>query len=62
MLLGVRTMREDSLASSHGRSGFSSPQVLDILKHQRRHVATWAACVGMPQRCVDVVNPCEEMK
>ena len=63
VLSGVPTIREDNLASSHGRSGFSWPQVLNILTHQRRHLtSTWAACVGMPRRYVDVASPCDEVQ
>ena len=41
----------------------SCPQVQNSQMHQRRHyMFTWAACVGMPQRYVDVVSPCEEAK
>ena len=51
----------DSPASSHGRSGFSWPQVQNILMLQRRQIlSTWVAYVGMPRRYLDVVSPCDE--
>ena len=37
------------------------PQVQKFLMYQRRDfMSTWAACVGMPRRYVDVVSPRDE--
>ena len=60
---GVRTMREDSLASSHGRSGFPGRRcLLPDASASSFFMSAWAAYVGIPRRYVGVVSPCEEVK
>ena len=47
----VQTMRENSRASSHGRGSLAAgPELPDA--------SLWAAYVGIPRRCVNVVSPC----
>ena len=56
-------MREDSLASLHGREAVFLAADGYFLTHQCRYFrSTWAAYVGMPRRYVDVVSPCDEVK
>ena len=52
--LEVRTTREDSPASSHGGGGSlaAGPEL--------RGECAWAAHVGTPRRCANVVSPCDE--
>ena len=57
-LSGVRTMREDSPATSRGRSGFLGCWCFNILMHQRRQfMSTWTAYVGITRKTAREPTP-----